>query len=89
MEVPSDYIIEIIRKTLDDRIDSVENNLKCEILSLKAEIKEYNNKCDIEMNLHEKRIRATEDFDLKIIAISGAIGALSAVLISITLKLLS
>lgn len=89
MEVPEDYVLNLIKSTLEHKIDSVEKNIKSEINDLKIEIREFNKQCTNNMKSHDNRIRSTEDFKLQIITISGIAGGISALLISILLKILS
>lgn len=87
MEVPSDYMLNVIKTFLDSKIDSVKEDLKYEINELKYEIREFNKQCNVNMKSHEKRIRSTEDFKLQIITISTIAGSISALLVSFLIKI--
>jgi len=89
LEVPKDYILEIIKQSIYDKIDATENNLKIEIRvikddihELKKEIQKFNVQCKHDMSNFDKRIKDNENFKIKIIAISGAVGVIAAFIFS-------
>lgn len=95
MEVPKDYVLNIVRQALDDKIDMAVKNLKSdisktteEINELKCEIKEFHVQCKHDMSNYDKRIRATEEFKIKSITIAGGVAAISAFIFTIVLRII-
>lgn len=92
-EVPKDYVLEMMKEALSDKITSTECNLRTEMVGLKTdihelkvEIKEFQNQCRHDMHSFDKRIKSTEEFKIKVIALSGFIVATSAFLFTLILK---
>jgi len=93
MEVPSDYVLDIVRKALDDKIDSLEKKMEFNHLDVKGDIseikrafKEFQTKCNKDMGHYDARIKGLEDVKYKIYAFSGAIAAASGFVWSWILK---
>ncbi len=85
-EVPSDYVLGIVRQALDGRIDMLEKKLdfnhtdvKGDIIEIKTAIKEFQTVCNTDMKAMDVRIKDYEQFKWKVIAISGAVAVISGV----------
>lgn len=88
MEVPADYVINMMRQVIDAKIEALEKkleahhlDLKSEILDLKTALKEFQNKCQTDMNHFDTRIKDNEQFKWKVIAYSGVIAAVVGVIL--------
>ena len=86
MEVPADYVMNMMRTAIDGRIDTLERKLesyhidvKQEIIDIKIAIKDFQKKCNTDMTSMDKRIKDYEQFKWKVIAYSGAIAVASGV----------
>ena len=67
MEVPSDYVLDMMQKAINGRIDTLEKKMefnhedvKRDISELKTSFKESQIKCDMNMSAMDKRIRKIE-----------------------------
>ena len=85
-EVPSDYVLDIVKKALDGRIDSLEKKIdsthadvKVDIIEIKTMIKEFQTVCNTDMRAMDVRIKDYEQFKWKVIAFSGAVAVVSGV----------
>jgi len=82
LEIPKDYVLDIIKQALYDKIDSTEYNLRNEIRELRNDIKEFNVQCKYDMGKYDKRIKKNEEFRIKTVAIAGATGVIAAFIFS-------
>lgn len=85
-QIPADYLLDYIKKALDERIDSLEKkidynytDLKAEILDLKITIKQFQGACNDDMKAMDKRVQDYEQFKYKLIAFSSVIAVISGV----------
>jgi len=67
MEVPSDYVLDMMRQAINGRIDTLEKKIdfnhedvKRDVAELKTSFKESQTKCDKDMGAMDKRIRKIE-----------------------------
>lgn len=88
MQVPQDYVFEMIRQALDDKIVNVQRELKEDISNVQRELKEntedlkediddYKNNCTSNCKNYEGKIRNLEETKYKIYAVSATIAGLS------------
>jgi len=85
-EIPSDYVLGIVRQAIDGRIDALEkkidwnhSDVKADITEIKMAIKEFQTVCNVDMKSMDARIKDYEQFKYKLIAYSGVIAVASGV----------
>lgn len=90
VEVPADYVINIIRQSFDERFNSLEktieiqfDDVKKDICDLKDTFKHFEHTYGISMKDHENRLKEIEQFKYKVYAYTGAIAVFSGVAIKI------
>ncbi len=93
MEVPKDYVLDIVRQALDDKIEAAVknltneiNNTRTDIADIKSEFRGFRNICKNDMDLvnnkitnHENAHEPYKEFKYKVYAYSGAIAVASGV----------
>ena len=84
MEVPADYVMDMMMQAIDGRIDSLEKKLevnhadvKGNIIEIKTAIKEFQTVCNTDMKAMDVRIKDYEQFKWKVIAFSGAVAVIA------------
>jgi len=84
MEVPSDYVLDMMHRAIDGRIDSMEKKMESNhidvrnnINEIKTSFKEFQTKCNKDMGHYDARIKGLEEVKYKIYAFSGVIAAMS------------
>lgn len=97
MDIPKDYVIEMVRNTLDEKInqlcdsqESLRLDIKNDIYELKkdlrSEIQNINTTCTVNMKDHNNRIRLLEEHKWKLYAFGGAVATVSAFVFNYILK---
>jgi len=79
MEVPSDYVMNIMRQAIDSRIDTLEKKIDLNHIELKTTIREFQTLCNVNMNSMDMRIKDYEQFKWKLVAFSGAVAVIAGV----------
>lgn len=85
MDVPRDYVLELIRKHLDermddlnDKIDKIEKSLKYDIYQLRNDMMVYNKEYKKELKIYNNRLVELEKFKYKVIAMASVIALISS-----------
>jgi len=79
MEVPSDYVMNIMRQAIDSRIDTLEKKIDSNHIELKTTIREFQALCNKSMNSMDMRVKDYEQLKWKLVAFSGAVAVIAGV----------